>query len=95
MTTHRVWFPGWTSALRARDSQRTIQGCSIAYPSFPARLPAWPAPQAIVANFAVLDSIRDLVPLFGHFTELLAPLGWLIMGVLNPIHWPGVGMPGW
>jgi SAM-dependent methyltransferase len=91
--------PGMVGQLRQRCAAQIaggqIQTCSVPYPSFPARLPAWPAPQAIVANFAVLNSIRDLEPLFGHFTELLAPRGWLIVSVLNPIHWSKVRMPAW
>jgi SAM-dependent methyltransferase len=91
--------PGMMAQLEQRCpaeiASGQIQTCSVAFPSFPALLPRWPAPQAIVANFAVLNSIRDLEPLFGHFTELLAPRGWLIVSVLNPLHWSKVRMPAW
>jgi SAM-dependent methyltransferase len=91
--------PGMIARLEQRCaadiSSGQIQTCSVAFPSFPTRLPSWPAPQAIVANFAVLNSIRDLEPLFGHFRELLAPRGWLMVSVLNPLHWSKVRMPAW
>jgi len=72
-----------------------VQSCAFDYGRFPASLPAWPAPQAIVANFAVLNSIRDVAALFASFSRLLPPAGVVIVSVLNPIHWSKVRMSAW
>jgi SAM-dependent methyltransferase len=91
--------PGMVAQLEQRCPTEIAAGqiltCSTGYPSFPAGLPPWPAPQAITANFAVLNSIRELQPLFDSFARLLAPPGWLIVSVLNPIHWSKMRMPAW
>ena len=91
--------PGMVAQLEQRCPSEIAGGqirtCAVAYPSFPTGLPAWPAPQAIVANFAVLNSIRDLQPLFGHFARLLAPGGWVMVSLLNPFHWSKVRMAAW
>jgi hypothetical protein len=60
---------------------------AIEYPSFFPSLPMWPAPSAVAANFAVLNSIRDAGPLFELFARHLTAPGWVIASVLNPIHW--------
>ena len=91
--------PGMVAQLEKRCpaelADGRIRACSIPYPAFPGGLPDWPAPHAITANFAVLNSIRYLEPLFGSFAGLLEPRGWLIVSVLNPLHWSKVKMPGW
>jgi SAM-dependent methyltransferase len=91
--------PGMVARLeqrcRGEIAYGQIRTCSFAYPAFPAGLPPWPAAHAITANFGVLNSIRHLEPLFGHFARLLGPRGWLIVSVLNPLHWSKVRMPGW
>jgi SAM-dependent methyltransferase len=53
------------------------------------------APHAIVSNFAVLNLIRDPEPLFESFARRLAAPGWLILSVLNPIHWALISKPAW
>ena len=55
----------------------------------------WPAPNAVIANFAVLNSIRDLRSLFDTFAQRLAPPGWVIVSILNPIHWTKLKEPRW
>jgi SAM-dependent methyltransferase len=49
----------------------------------------------VVANFAVLNSIRDPEPLFEAFAQRLAPPGWVIVSILNPIHWTKLRAPRW
>jgi SAM-dependent methyltransferase len=66
----------------------TIATYTTDYPSFFDLLPRLPRPQAVVADFAVLNMIRDLRPLFEVFAHHLAPPGWLIVSVVNPLHWP-------
>ena len=83
---------GMLDQLAARCSAEiaagTIVTCTTDYPSFLDLLPKLPRPQAVVADFAVLNMIRDLRPLFEVFARHLAPPGWLIVSVTNPLHWP-------
>ncbi len=72
-----------------------IKAWSEPYPSFLARFPLTPAPSAVVADFAVLNSIQDLEPLFQTFAQYLAPPGWVICSLLNPLHWLKLKTPGW
>src|SRR5262249_48184958 len=46
-----------------------------------------PTPQAIVSDFAVLNHILDLRPLFADFAAHLEEPGWILASVLNPCHW--------
>ncbi len=46
-----------------------------------------PRPEAIVANFAVLNLVPDLGPLFRAFDEQLPSGGRLVVSVLNPFFW--------
>lgn len=91
--------PGMVAQLEARCRAQIASGavatCAAEYPRFLDRFPAWPAPDAIVANFAVLNSIRDLSPLFETFARQLRPSGWVIVSILNPLHWAKVRTPGW
>ncbi len=91
--------PGMVAQLEARCRPQIASGavstCAVEYPSFLDRFPAWPAPSAVVSNFAVLNSIRDLSPLFETFAKQLAPPGWIIVSILNPLHWAKVKMPAW
>jgi SAM-dependent methyltransferase len=68
---------------------------STGYAAFLKQWPAWPAPDAVVANFAVLNSIRDPGPLFETFAQRLAAPGWVIVSILNPIHWTKLRAPKW
>jgi SAM-dependent methyltransferase len=90
---------GMVSELRRRCHNEIGAGailpCSMDYVAFLNRWPDWPAPSAVVANFAVLNSIRDLQPLFETFAQRLAPPGWVIVSILNPIHWTKLRAPGW
>jgi SAM-dependent methyltransferase len=83
--------PGMVAELRQRCPTHIGSGRIVAhaieYPSFFPSLPMWPAPSAVAANFAVLNSIRDAGPLFELFARHLTAPGWVIASVLNPIHW--------
>ncbi len=59
------------------------------------RWPDWPKPCAVTANFAVLNSIGDMAPLFQMFAERLAPPGMVIVSILNPLHWTKLREPRW
>jgi SAM-dependent methyltransferase len=91
--------PGMVARLRSRAQVEihggTITAWSASYPSFLANLPRVPRPSAVTANFAVLNSIRDLEPLFDAFADYLAPPGWVIVSILNPLHWLKLKTPGW
>lgn len=91
--------PGMVAQLETRCAAQIASGavrtCAVGYPSFLDRFPEWPAPAAVVSNFAVLNSIRDLSPLFETFSRQLAPPGWIIINILNPLHWAKVKMPAW
>lgn len=65
------------------------------YPDFGKCVETWPRPHAITANFAVLNSIRDLEPLFAVFAERLEPPGWIFLNLLNPVHWSKLKTASW
>jgi SAM-dependent methyltransferase len=90
---------GMIAELKQRCKREIASGKITAwsepYPSFLARFPLAPAPSAVVADFAVLNSIQDLAPLFETFAPYLAPPGWVISSLLNPLHWLKLKTPGW
>ncbi len=79
----------------AEISSGAVQVCSGGYEAFLNHWPGWPRPQTVTANFAVLNSIRDLRPLFAAFAGWLGPQGCVIVSLLNPIHWSKVRAPRW
>jgi len=83
--------PGMLAKLEHRCQSEIASGaispCSVGYSSFLDCFPQAPAPQAVVSNFGVLNSIPDLASLFDTFAQRLAPPGWMIVSILNPIHW--------
>ncbi len=91
--------PGMVAQLglrfKAEIASGQIAAWSEPYPSFLIRFPQSPAPSAVVANFAVLNSIRELAPLFDTFARHLAPPGWIIVNILNPLHWSKLKTPRW
>ena len=91
--------PGMLAQLQRRCQAEIAAGeitpCSVGYSSFLDRFPQWPGPQAVVSNFGVLNSIPDLAPLFDTFAQRLAPPGWMIVSILNPIHWKELKTPRW
>ncbi len=72
-----------------------ISAWSEEYPSFLANFAPSSAPSAVAADFAVLNSIGDLAPLFSTLARRLAPPGWVILSILNPLHWLKLKTPGW
>ena len=90
---------GMVAELERRCRDEIASGAmlpySTGYAAFLERWPQWPAPCAAVANFAVLNSIRDLGPLFETFAQRLAAPGWVIVSVLNPMHWTKLRAPRW
>jgi SAM-dependent methyltransferase len=91
--------PGMVAQLEQRCATQIATGQITArgaeYPAFPQILAAWPKPQAITANFAVLNSIPDLGPLFAEFAQNVAAPGLMILSLLNPIHWSKMKTGDW
>ena len=91
--------PGMVEQLRARCQCEIATGavvpCSMSYPAFLENLATGPTIDAVTANFAVLNSIRDLRPLFEALHARLTPGGWLIASLLNPLHWSKIKTRAW
>jgi SAM-dependent methyltransferase len=91
--------PGMLSQLRLRCKNEIAAGSvipsSMDYPAFLRNLPQYPRPDTVAANFAVLNSIGDLRPLFEGFGARMAPGGCLIASLLNPLHWSRVKTHRW
>ena len=91
--------PGMMARLeqrcRAEIASGDITPSSVDYASFLNGFPWSAAPRAVVSNFAVLNLIRDLEPLFDTFARHLAPPGWMIISVLNPLHWTRLRTSQW
>jgi SAM-dependent methyltransferase len=91
--------PGMVAELERRCKAEIAAGKITAwsedYPSFLKHFSQAPAPSAVVSNFAVLNSINELAPLFDTFARHLAPPGWVIVSVLNPLHWQRLKTPKW
>jgi SAM-dependent methyltransferase len=91
--------PGMVAQLEQRCKAEIASGkitaWSEGYPSFLAHFPQSPAVSAVVADFAVLNSIGELEPLFDTFARRLAPPGWIVVSVLNPLHWSKLKTPRW
>ena len=89
------WWANWNGVAGTKSPRAQFCLTPTDYAAFLKRWPEWPAPSAVVANFAVLNSIRDLRPLFETFAERLAPPGWVIVSILNPVHWTKLKEPRW
>jgi hypothetical protein len=50
---------------------------------------------AVAANFAVLNHIGDLRPVFRLFAANVAPAGVVAASVLNPFYWPDMKCSWW
>jgi len=90
---------GMMAQLQARCGPDIASGAlntySGDYSDFLERFPVKPRPQAVVSNFAVLNLIRDVDVLFSAFAHHLDPPGWLILSILNPVHWARLISPHW
>ena len=91
--------PGMVAQLQRRCGAEITSGrvtpYSMPYPSFLDSLAFWPKPDAVTANFAVLNSIRDLRPLFERVGGHMAPSGCFVVSILNPLHWSMVKTRNW
>ena len=81
----------------AEIAQGQIVCTCLPYHEFLASQPgqSGPPPDAVVANFAVLNLIDELTPLFDFFARVLTPPGWVIVSVLNPFFWKEMIHPAW
>jgi SAM-dependent methyltransferase len=68
---------------------------SVDYSSFISRFPFKERPQAIVSNFAVLNLVDELEPLFDVFAANLESPGWLIISLWNPVQWTRLSSLRW
>jgi SAM-dependent methyltransferase len=64
-----------------RELDETLQGCSSL--------------DGIAANFAVLNHLHDLRPLFETLASRLRPDAPLVASLLNPLHGATLRRPGW
>jgi SAM-dependent methyltransferase len=82
---------GMMRQLRRKCAQEVDRGIIVpmegSWSSFMKLCEPQPRPAAIVANFAVLNSIRDLRSLFDLLAGIVDPSGWVIVSVLNPHFW--------
>src|SRR5215831_14385175 len=90
---------GMVAELERRCRHEIARGAILPYAGDYSTLlevwPDWPAPNAAIANFAVLNSIRDLSSLFETLARRLASPGWVIVSILNPVHWTKLREPRW
>jgi ubiquinone/menaquinone biosynthesis C-methylase UbiE len=86
---------GMIGELRRKGGSRCVESFSFDYSEFTRDPFPWPAPDAVVANFAVLNHIRDIDAWFDSIERNLAPRSWVIVSVLNPLHWTHLITPRW
>jgi 2-polyprenyl-3-methyl-5-hydroxy-6-metoxy-1,4-benzoquinol methylase len=86
---------GMIEELRRKDGSRPVESFSFDYSEFARNAISWPAADAVVANFAVLNHIRDIDEWFDSVARNLAPRGWVMVSVLNPLHWTHLMTPRW
>lgn len=65
------------------------------FANFPALMAGQPRPDAITANFGVLNAIPQPQDFFGAVAALLRPGAPLIVSVLNPFYWRGFTERWW
>jgi len=91
--------PGMIARLKqgatAEIADGTITTFSMEYPAFLKEIAGWPRFSAVAANFAVMNLIRAPQTLFETLAAELQPPGWLILCILNAIHWSKIKERGW
>ncbi|HYR86742.1 MAG TPA: methyltransferase domain-containing protein [Terriglobia bacterium] len=91
--------PGMMAELERKCAQEIALGKVVPlyadYDHFRQVLQREPRPQAIVSNFAALNHLRELRPLFSVFAANLEPPGQVIANVLNPLFWQDLIHPWW
>lgn len=88
------------SKCRYEITDGTIEVMDGAYEEFLERLPRLSGGDVIAANFAVLNMIGNLQPLFGALAGWVSPGGAVVASVLNPLYWremkrPAHWRPAW
>ena len=90
---------GMMAELARKCSQEIAAGQIIPlyadYTRFAEVLQREERPQAVVSNFAALNHVRELRPLFSIFAAHLKPPGQVIVSVLNPLFWQDLGHRWW
>jgi SAM-dependent methyltransferase len=90
---------GMMAELERKCSREIVTGQIIPlyadYDRFPDVLQREERPQAVVSNFAALNHVRELQPLFSIFAAHLEPPGQIIASVLNPLFWQDLIHPWW
>jgi ubiquinone/menaquinone biosynthesis C-methylase UbiE len=91
--------PGMIQQMELRCGSKIAAGeitsCCASYRDFLDGRMSLPRASAVTADFAVLNSIRDLTPLFNRFSQILEPPGWIILSILNPMHWLRLKQAKW
>jgi SAM-dependent methyltransferase len=91
--------PGMMAELERRCAKEIAAGLVVpictTYDRFPEALERAPRPQAVVSNFAVLNHIQNLGPLFSMLAESMEPRSPMIFSVLNPFFWRDIADPWW
>ena len=86
---------------RLRDRCRTaisvgrLRSSVAPLASFESVLDQWPAADALVSNFAVMNMVEDPRRLFELFARKSKRPAWLIVSVVNPTHWRYLARATW
>lgn len=89
---------GMMAQLRRRCSREIESGAVQAADgtvSLAEALTHWPRPDAVVANFAVLNMMDDVAPLLQLMARRLAPRGLLVVSIINPRYWKHLTTRRW
>jgi SAM-dependent methyltransferase len=90
---------GMMAALERRCADAIARGAIVPVLGDVAQLEralgAFAPVDVVAANFAVLNHVRDLGPLFASLGASLRPDGTLVASLLNPIHRADLRRPGW
>src|SRR5881396_1147715 len=91
--------PGMMAELERKCAKEIAAGQVVPvyadYDHFPEVLQRQARPQAVVSNFAALNHIRELRPLFSVLAVHVQPPGHVIASVLNPLFWQDLIHPWW
>jgi SAM-dependent methyltransferase len=91
--------PGMIDCVRRKCEREIAAGAIIpltgAIDRLDAQLARVGALGAIAANFAVLNHVRDLRPLFRLFARHVVPGGIVVASVLNPFYWRDMTRGWW
>lgn len=89
--------PAMMAEVRSKCADEITSGrivpCEGDYTDFLAALAMRPRGTVVTANFAVLNMIHDLRPLFSALGGWVEPGGSVVASVLNPFHWRDLRYP--